>query len=178
MKKKTDAHYRQFRRHTHLAGVDIEVMEYEGKSLVFEIEQAYYSPDENVNGRVTECYVMRFKGIEKPMVINSKNRDTIRQLAINTGMSSHDANIVGNWVGMKIQLYFDASVKFHSKVTGGIRVSPKIPVEKKKPEFTHDNFEKALQANATIEFIKKHYSISIEIENEYLELLTKTKEEE
>ena len=42
-----------------------------------------------------------------------------------------------------------------------------IPV-KIKPLFTLDNFAKALEAKATIEMIKKSYSISAEIEKDYL----------
>ena len=38
----------------------------------------------------------------------------------------------------------------------------------KKPLFTLDNFAKALEAKATIEMIKKSYSISAEIEKDYL----------
>jgi hypothetical protein len=44
---------------------------------------------------------------------------------------------------------------------------------KTKPVFTTANFEKALAAKATIETIKKSYTIPAVIEKEYLELLNK-----
>ena len=44
---------------------------------------------------------------------------------------------------------------------------------KTKPQFTLDNFPKALAAKATIDTIKKSYSISDEIEKNYLEQLNK-----
>jgi hypothetical protein len=45
--------------------------------------------------------------------------------------------------------------------------------EVKKPQFTLDNFAKALAAKASIEMIKKKYTISAEIEKDYLLKLKK-----
>ena len=46
--------------------------------------------------------------------------------------------------------------------------------EKKLPEFTSEMFEKAKNSNATIEKIKKFYSVSEEIEEDYNEYLKET----
>ena len=47
------------------------------------------------------------------------------------------------------------------------------PKQQTKPEFTKANFEKAKAANATIEMIKKSYSITPEVEKEYTEYAAK-----
>lgn len=171
MKKENLTHYKQHRRSTHLAGVDIEVMQYEGHNLIFEIESAYFNSEEMVNGRKTGAYIIRFVGVQKPWVVNSVNRHTITKLARASGLSWDDSRWIENWVGLKIQLFFNPDITFDKEQTGGIRVRPVLPVERKKPVFDESNFEKALEQNATIELIKKHYTISVEVENAYLELL-------
>ena len=177
MTRKT--HYREHRKSTHLSGVDIEVLEYEGNKCIFEIEKAYFSEQEMVNGRETEAYVIKFKELNKPWVVNSMNRDTITSLAMSSGINRNDSKWIENWIGLKIQLYFNPDISFGGKVTGGIRVRPVLPKEKVKPQFTNEDFEKALTRRASIELIKQYWVISVEMENKYIQQLnTQNNEEE
>jgi hypothetical protein len=50
-------------------------------------------------------------------------------------------------------------------------VDAKEPVTPELPDFTEENFEKAKSNNATIQRIKKYYTVSAEIEKKYLEYL-------
>lgn len=164
--KKT--HYRQHRKSTHLAGVDIEVLEHKGSNCVFTIQKAYFKEKENVNGRPTDAYIIEFAELKKPWVVNSVNRNQITRLAVSIGMTRADARWIENWEGMKIQLYFESNVSFGGSQTGGIRVRPILPKTPEKPIFTAENMDKALKRKASIDLIKKYYQISVELEAEYL----------
>lgn len=59
-------------------------------------------------------WVIRFKELEKPMVLNSTNGQLI---AMATGSDNSE-----DWNGKQIVLYNDPNVSFQGKLTGGIRV--------------------------------------------------------
>jgi hypothetical protein len=95
------------------------------------------------------------------MVLNATNSKVIKGF---TGSS-----FVEDWVNVRVQLYIDRDVKMKGEVVGGVRISNIKPVEKEKPPFTKDKFQAAKENNATIEFIKKSWIVTPEIEKEYNE---------
>ena len=59
---------------------------------------------------------LHFHECEKPLVLNATNGELIAKI------TGHEDNIEKNWVGWKIVLFNDPTVKFKGNVTGGIRV--------------------------------------------------------
>ncbi len=59
-------------------------------------------------------WVLRFKEMDKPMVLNSTNGQLIAAI---TGSDDFDA-----WIGHQVVLYNDKTVSFGGQITGGIRV--------------------------------------------------------
>lgn len=164
-------HYREHVNRTHLSSINIELMQQRGHNLIFTVTESYHSFTENVNGKVDPkgTYVAHLDGAPLPMVLNSTNRETMVKLAKAHGLSSEDAEYAENWVGMKIQLFVDNSVKsrYGNK---GIRISPVLVQEIKKPEFEEHMFEAAREQEYTIEMIEEHYNVTEEIKAKYLEL--------
>jgi hypothetical protein len=73
-------------------------------------------------------YVLMFKEVEKPLVLNNTNG---QRIAAMTGKDDFD-----DWIGFKITLFNDKSVSFGGKLTGGIRVlmpQPNAPQPTTKP---------------------------------------------
>lgn len=171
MSKKEYIHAMKYRNSTHLAGADLLVWEAEGRDLIFEIEDAYYNPKENIGGKIISTYIIKLKGVSKLWAIGSTNsRKLLTELVMKSkGLSLAQAGMIENWKGVTIELYFDPSVRFHTTTTGGIRIKPFLPKvkPKEKPIFTEQNFESARSANATIEQIKKHYLLTNEIKEKY-----------
>jgi hypothetical protein len=165
-----DVDSRKHRKSSHLASADLHIMEAEGKSLTFTIKTAYYSDGEMVNGSKRDGYFIEFVEDIKPMKVNSGNRDIISIFAKNKGFENNEAFNLKNWVNLKVTLYVDSKTKFMGELVDGIKVDKLQPLDipKKKPEFTEANFEKAKAANATIENIKKAYTVTKEIETKYL----------
>jgi len=59
-------------------------------------------------------YILNFSEALKPMVLNMTNGELI---AMVTGEQDTD-----NWIGKKITLWYDPTVTFGEKMTGGIRI--------------------------------------------------------
>lgn len=119
----------KYRKSTHLAGVDVEtIIDDKGKCLLT-IKDAYYDKGVDVSGNKTDGYFLEFTEGVKPMVVNSVNRKTIADIVKKEkGLTSVESRNIGNWIGLKIELIFDANVKMMGKVTGGIRVAPNSPI--------------------------------------------------
>ncbi len=64
-------------------------------------------------------WVLFFKELEKPMVLNSTNGQLIERI---TGSGDFD-----DWIGKVVVLYNDPNVSFAGRVTGGIRVRAPKP---------------------------------------------------
>ncbi len=80
--------------------------------------------------------VTHFRGIDKGLVLNNVNWDTIQDAY---GDDSDD------WKGKQIELYFDSSIMFGSKRVGGIRVRlPRGDVSSKAPNGNTLTFEQAV----------------------------------
>ena len=145
----------KYRKSTHLAGVDVEIITLEKGKCLLTIKDAYYNKGVDVSGNKTDGYFLEFVEGVKPMVVNSGNRKTIGDIAkINKKLSSVDSRNIGNWIGLKIELNFDESVKNMGKITGGIRVNPVNPI----PNISDVNALTILNASKSQEELKNNWS--------------------
>ena len=119
----------KYRKSTHLAGVDVETIIAEKGSCILTIKDAYYNTNVDVSGNKSDGYFIEFVEGLKPMMVNSINRKTISSIVkINKKCTSAESRNIGNWLGLKIELLFDSSVKMMGKIVGGIRVAPQSPI--------------------------------------------------
>ena len=130
----------KYRKSTHLAGVDVEMIIAEKGECILTIKDAYYDTGVDVSGNKTDGYFIVFKENVKDMVVNSVNRKTISNIVkINKNCTAVESRNIGNWIGQTIELDFDSNVKMMGKVVGGIRVKPTSPIpnvdDKKGIEF-------------------------------------------
>lgn len=121
----------KYRKSTHLAGVDVDIIIAEKGKCVLTIKESYYSTGIDVSGNKTDGYFIEFIEDVKPMVINSTNRKIVASIVkIKNKCSSTESRNISNWKGLSIELVFDESIKMMGKKTGGIRVSPISPIVK------------------------------------------------
>jgi hypothetical protein len=157
----------KYRKHTHLAGVDVSIIASEKGKCLLTIKDAYYSKGVDVSGNRTDGYFLEFIEDDMDMVVNSSNRKQISQnLVLEKGLSLVDSRNIGNWIGYKIELYHDETIRMMGKIVGGIRVRgfKALPnLELNTPNF--DAVKKALQGgNYTIEQVKTKYNVSVEVQ--------------
>ena len=127
--KETGIDCMKYRKSTHLAGVDVEMIIAEKGKCVLTIKESYYDTGVDVSGNRTDGYFLEFVEGVKPMVVNSTNRKVISQIVkIKNKCTGSESRNIGNWKGLTIQLVFDESVKMMGKLTGGIRISPISPI--------------------------------------------------
>lgn len=69
---------------------------------------------DNDTGRMEKKLVMHFVGKDKALILNRTNCEAMEAI---TGTDDY-----GAWVGHVVVLFVDPSVKFGSKVTGGLRI--------------------------------------------------------
>ena len=154
------------RKHTHLAGVDVAIITSEKGSCILTIKDAYFTRGIDVSGNKTDGYFLEFEEDVMPMVVNSSNRKMIaNNLVLEKGLSLIDSRNIGNWIGTKIELYFDETIKMMGKVVGGIRVKgfKILPnLEPNTPNF--EAVKTALNSGKfTIEQVKSKYQVSEEV---------------
>jgi hypothetical protein len=157
----------KYRKHTHLAGVDVSIIASEKGKCVLTIKDAYYSKGVDLSGNKTDGYFLEFVEDVMDMVVNSSNRKQISQnLVLESGLSLIESRNIGNWIGRKIELYHDETIKMMGKVVGGIRVKGYkwLPdLELNTPNF--DAVKKALDSKQyTIEQVKTKYNVSTEVQ--------------
>lgn len=152
--------YRNVYKSDHLGVIDLEEMIEGGQPLVFTIKEVKQERGAKVAGNKIDANIAYFEGNAKPLVLNSTNAKTLKTLS--------KSAYIENWKGLTIELYIDTTVKMKGEQVGGVRIKP-ILLNKPKPVFTEANFEKAKQANATIDVIKQRYDITAEVEQKYLE---------
>ena len=70
----------KYRKSTHLAGVDVEMIITEKGNCILTIQDAYYNTNVDVSGNKTDGYFLEFEENVKPMVVNSVNRKTISNI--------------------------------------------------------------------------------------------------
>jgi hypothetical protein len=159
--------WRKYRKSTHLASADLDVMETDNLPLIFTIAKIEYLENVDVSGTKKNGVFATFKEPVKPLLLNSTNLKTLADLAKGKGIKGKDAYIISNYIDFTIQLYVDRNVKLMGQIVDGIRIMPKFPNLAPLPAFTEEMFEKAKAKNVSIEQIKKHYTVSTEIEKLY-----------
>lgn len=151
--------YRTVYKSDHLGVIDLEEIVERGDKLIFTIKEVKQEFGTKVAGNKIDANICYFKEPIKPLVLNSTNAKTLKNLS--------GSAFIENWSNMIIEVYIDANVKMKGEVVGGVRIKP-IKHQAQLPVFTEANFEKAKNANATIEVIKARYSITPEVEQQYL----------
>jgi hypothetical protein len=157
----------KYRKHTHLAGVDVAIITAEKGKCILTIKDAYYSKGVDVSGNKTDGYFLEFEEDVMDMVVNSSNRKQISQnLVLEKGLSLLESRNIGNWIGTKIELYFDENIRMMGKVVGGIRVKGYKPL----PDLIidSDNFNAVKDAvtnkGYTLDQVRSKYNLSKECE--------------
>ena len=151
--KQTNIDCMKYRKSTHIAGVDVDMIIAEKGKCILTIKEAYYDTNVNVSGNKTNGYFLEFVEDVKPMVVNSTNRKIIASIVkIKKGVTAAESRNISSWIGLTIELLFDSNITMMGKKTGGIRVSPVSPIIKvddKKPiEFLKTSkTKKELQVN-------------------------------
>ena len=171
METRTD--WRKFRKSTHLASADLDIMKSEGNSLIFNIKEVKHETKVNVSGTKMDGFFCYFKEPIKALKLNTSNLLILSTFIRNKGIKMNDIYVVENYKDLTIELFVDRNVKFMGDIVDGVRINPIQPIAKIKPIFTDANFEKASNAKATIEQIKKAYTIDLVTETKYKEYVTK-----
>ena len=166
--EQTHTDWRKYRKSTHLASADLDAMETDGIPLLFTIAEVKFETGVDVSGTKMDGIFCYFTQPVKPLKLNSTNNKILAGFAKKGGLIGKDCHIIENWKGLTIELYVDRNVKMMGAITDGIRIKPIMPVlTKVLTIFSEANFETAHKAKATIEVIKKHYSITPEMETKY-----------
>jgi hypothetical protein len=172
MEQRTD--WRKYRKSTHLASADLDIMVSEGKNLIFNIKEVKYETKVNVSGTKMDGFFCYFKEPIKALKLNTENLLMLSRFVKNKGININDIYVVEEYKDLIIELYVNRSVKFMGDTVDGIRIKPLQPNNKIKPDFLEVNFEPAKVANATIEMIKRGYKITPEMELKYKEYVKTT----
>lgn len=152
--KETGIDCMKYRKSTHLAGVDVEMIIAENKQCILTIKDAYYNRGVDVSGNKTDGYFIEFAEGVKPMVVNSTNRKTIANIIKGTKKcTAAESRNIDNWIGTKIELTFDPNVKMMGKITGGIRVVPKSPI----PNVSDQKALTTLSQSKTLDELKTNW---------------------
>lgn len=146
MAKETNIDCMKYRKSTHLAGVDVEMMIAEKGKCILTIKEAYYNTGVDVSGNKTDGYFIEFTENVKPMVVNSGNRKTIASIVktVKKLTAVESRNLI-NWKGVSIEFFFDENRKMMGKITGGIGVKPISPI----PDISDTNALAILNSSKT-----------------------------
>jgi len=171
MKETTRTDWRKFRKSTHLASTDLDIMKSEGKKLVFTIKEIKHEKGVNVSGTKTDGFFCYFEEPIKPMKINNTNLLILAGFLKENGIDVKDIYIVELYKNLTIELYVDNSVKFMGEFVDGIRIRPAQP-RTEKPVLTKDHKRFADAKKAFAEGKGQNVLDRFEISDEVLELLT------
>lgn len=145
----------KYRKSTHLAGVDVEMIIAEKGKCVLTIKQAFYDKGIDVSGTKMDGYVLNFVEDIKPMMVNATNRKTIGNIVKTLkNMSNTESRNIGNWEGLQIELVFDPNVKMMGQIVGGIKVSPISPI----PDISDTKALKIINSSKSLEELKTNWT--------------------
>lgn len=145
----------KYRKSTHLAGVDVEMIIAEKGQCILTIKDSYYNTNVDVSGNKTDGYFLEFEENVKPMVVNSINRKTISNIIkMNKGCTAVESRNIGNWIGQTIELIFDSTIRMMGKNTGGIRVKPTSPI----PNIDDKKALELLNTSKTLQELQENWS--------------------
>lgn len=108
------------------------------EDLVLTIKEMRFEEVVGERGRKDSCLVAVFVEEAKPMIMNATNSKQIQAL--------YNTAVVTEWVGKKITVYTDPTVKSKAGETvGGLRIRPIVPSDKKE-KIGPERFAKMLEA--------------------------------
>ena len=163
MSTETRTDWRAFRKSTHLASADLELMQSEGKKLIFHIKEVKHELKVDVSGTKMDGFFCYFNEDVKAMKINNTNLLVLAGLLKKRGVAQSDIYVVENYKGLVVELYVDHSVKFMGDIVDGIRIRPNEPILElptltaKHPRFA--DVKKAV-AEGKLDAVKKKFKIS------------------
>ena len=153
-------HFRKVYKSDHLRVADLEELIEEGKELKFTIRQVKQEYGVTVAGKKGDFNIAYFVENIKPLVLNATNA---KQIKLFNGSA-----IVEDWVNVRVELYCDDMVKMKGEIVGGVRIRKVQPRDKVKPIFTADKIEATFNKGIAIDKIKEVYTITAEVEAQYL----------
>lgn len=161
------SHFRKVFKSDHLGSADLEELLEDGKKLIFTIKEVKQEYNVSVAGKKGNFNIAYFNEPIKPLVLNATNSKVVKSFN-KTKDHPNGSPFVEDWKNTIIELYIDSSVKMKGEVVGGVRIK-QIQPSNAKPQFTESDFEKAFDANVTIEKIKMSREVSPEIELKFKE---------
>ena len=156
---KPKTHYRKVFKSDHLGVADLEDLIEAKSKLIFTIREVRQEIGAKVAGRKGNFNIAYFQEQIKPLVLNATNSKTMKGLA---GGSA----FVEDWAALTVQLYIDKNASFGGEVTGGVRISPKMPVTAKRELLPNtDEWDRAIASykqTGSLYTVQQHMNISQE----------------
>ena len=147
MAKEFNVDCMKYRKSTHLASVDVEMIIAEKGVCELTIKVAYYEEGVDVNGKKQDGYFIEFNEPVKNMIANSGNRGKIAKIvALAKGMTAVESRNVGNWGGTKLRLAIDHARKLKGATVDGIdvvsdyKLNERVVVTKTKLDISDGNY--------------------------------------
>jgi hypothetical protein len=168
-KQEEKHHYRAVYKSDHLGVSDLEDYIEQGIKTVFTIKEVKQEFGKSVAGKKGDFNIAYFTDpAVKPWVLNATNAKVIKTFAGGNPF-------VETWKNIPVELYIDYAVKMKGETVGGVKVAPIQPKIDAPtiPAFTSEKFEAAKTAGADIAKIKERYTITPEVEKEYLAYVAK-----
>lgn len=88
------------------------------------------------SGRKEDCFVVRFKEFDKPMILNRTNSKAIEKVS--------GSGMVEDWVGTQVTLYVEKGVKAFGDVVDALRIKDKKPTKQELDLETFKQMEHAI----------------------------------
>lgn len=164
MSEKKGTDWRAFRKSTHLASVDLDLMKADGKDLVFTIKEVKREKNVDVSGTRMDGFFCYFNEPIKPMKVNNTNLEIMAKLLKKRGThKDEEVNYIENYAGLVVELFVDKKVKFMGDLVDGIRIRPVEPkVGKQTLTPAHPRFAaaKAAVAAGKLAAVQAQFEIS------------------
>ena len=111
----SETHWKKFFNPNYMGDYSFEP----GKDRVLTIRKVTDETVTGEGGKKDDCMVIYWEEDEKPMIMNKTNCKMVSKVV--------GSPITERWIGHRIQLWYDPSVKFGSNTVGGIRIRSKAP---------------------------------------------------
>jgi D-lyxose ketol-isomerase len=171
MKKQT-TDWRKFRKSTHLASADLDIMQSEGKSLIFNIKEVRYEQTVNVSGTKMDGFFCYFKEHIKALKLNTSNLLVLSSFVKAKVISINDIYVVEKYKDLVIELFVDRNVKFMGDTVDGVRIRSVQPILTKQ-DLTPKHARWDAAKKAVKEGKEKGVLSQFNVSTENLELLRK-----
>ena len=153
-------HWRKFINDTYLNESDFSHPETgEMITVIAKIVKIETEKVTNPSGKSDELPILYFEKPVKPLVLSAKVNFKNIESALKTAF-------VEDWIGQRIELFYDPNVKFGNQKVGGVRIRPRKP---EKPKLTKTDKrvpkikEKLSEGKTKIEDIQKFFEIESDL---------------